>query len=168
MANESKNKQPYSLYFLILSMLIIGLSFWVIWHETIKLRPWKMYQTQYNELKRQQMQGKYEKAMIEFNSPEVQQKYEELKNHLKEIERNFSDPETQKEYSANEKEYNEIRELLRINKEQFQKARGRYLELEYQYYKDQREEDKTNLEILEDEVEELENKVEVMEAASKV
>jgi len=158
MANESKNRQPYSLYFLILSMLIIGLSFWVIWHDTVKLRPWKMYQTQYNELKRQQMQGKYEKAMIEFNSPEVQQKYEELKNHLKEIERNFSDPETQKEYSANENKYNEIRELLRINKEQFQKVRGRYLELEYQYYKDQREEDKINLVILEDEVEELEKK----------
>ncbi|MCH7826747.1 MAG: hypothetical protein IIC75_02035, partial [Bacteroidetes bacterium] len=84
MTNDNKNKQPYSLYFFLLSMLIICLSFWVIWHESVKLRPWKMYQNQYNELKKLKIQEKYEKAMIEFNNPEVQQKYEELKNRLNE------------------------------------------------------------------------------------
>lgn len=158
MAGGNKYKQPYSLYFLMLSLLIVGLSYWVVWHETVKLRPWKMYQVQHNELKRQELQEEFDKAMIDFNSPEVQQKYKELNNRLEEIVRNFSDPKTQKEYTTTEKKYNEIRELLRINKEKFQKARGKYLELEYQYYKDQREEDKINLEILGDEVEELKKK----------
>lgn len=168
MTNDNKNKQPYSLYFFLLSMLIICLSFWVIWHESVKLRPWKMYQNQYNELKKLKIQEKYEKAMIEFNNPEVQQKYEELKNRLNEIERNFSNPETQKEYSTNKKDYDEIREMLRINKEKFQKARGKYLELEYQYYKNQREEDKTNLAILGDEVKELEEKKEQLLSKEKI
>ncbi|MEE8341832.1 MAG: hypothetical protein V3R52_07030, partial [Candidatus Neomarinimicrobiota bacterium] len=103
MTEKNKYKQPYSLYFLILSMLIVGLSFWVIWHETVKLRPWKGYQAQYNELKKQPLLEKYNRAVIEFNSPEVQQKYEELKNRLEEIEMNFSDSEIQKKYSADEK-----------------------------------------------------------------
>jgi len=168
MIRENKNKQPYSLYFLILSMLIVGLSFWVIWHETVKLRPWKGYQTQYNELKKQPLLEKYDRAVFEFNSPEVLQKYEELKNRLEGIERNFSDPETQKKYSADEKEYNEIRELLRLNKDKFQKTRGRYLELEYQYYKYQKDEDKTNLEILEDEIEELGEKREQLISTEEI
>ena len=58
---------------------------------------------------RQQLQEKYERATKEFNSEKIQQKYEELKNRLEEIERNFSDPETQKEYTTTEKKYNERR-----------------------------------------------------------
>jgi hypothetical protein len=94
-------------------MLIVGLSFWVVWHETVTLRPWKGYQVQYNELKKQQLLEEYDRAMIEFNAPEVQQKYEELKNRLEEIERNLSDPETQKEYSTDEEEYNEIKIIFK-------------------------------------------------------
>jgi len=168
MTDKNKFNQPYSLYFFILSMLIVGLSFWVIWHETVKLRPWKMYQVQYNELKREQLLENYEKAVIEFNRPEVQQKYEELKNKLEEIERNFSDPETLEKFSADEKEYNEIRELLQVNKDKFQKARGRYLELEYQYYKNQKEEDKTNLEILNDKIEEIGEKREQLLSVEEI
>ena len=74
MALETKREQPYALYFFILSLLIIALSFWVIWFETIELRPWKSYQAQYFELKGHQLQSEYDMALREFQSPGIQQK----------------------------------------------------------------------------------------------
>ncbi|MEE9118159.1 MAG: c-type cytochrome, partial [Calditrichia bacterium] len=126
------------------------------WFETIELRPWKSYQTQYFELKGHQLQSEYEMALREFQSPEIQQKYKQLKTKLKEAEKYFQRLEIQKDFIKTESELNKIRYALKKNQSEFQEARGKYLELEYVFYKHQREEDKTNLTLLEKEAEKIE------------
>lgn len=145
MTDKLNRKPPYSLYFFLLSMIIVGVSIWVLWFEYVELRPWKAYQKQYLELKKQKLKNDYELALAEFQSPVIIEKYQKLKNRLKEVLENINQPEIQKEISTINGELNKIKEKLSINKAKFQYARGKFLELEYLFNKHQKEEDKIKM-----------------------
>ena len=50
MQNNMKERSSYTPYlFAFLSLLLLGLAFWVIWKDEIQLRPWKEYQKEYKE-----------------------------------------------------------------------------------------------------------------------
>lgn len=169
MIEKIKKEPPYALYFFLLAVVIIALSAWALWVETVKLRPWKAYQKQYIELKSQKLKSEYEKARYEFQSQETQKRYEELKMQLKKATENFQQPGVQEKYKVVKRELDLINEKIKINKAEFQKARGIYLELEYLYHKHQKEEDKVKMAelekevvILEDERKELQKKKSVI------
>lgn len=148
MTENIKREPPYSLYFFLLTVVIIGVSIWVLWFESVKLRPWKAYQNQYIELKKQKLKSEYDKALSDFQSPEIQGKFHKLEKQLKEVEENFQKPEIQKRYTAVNEELEKIKKELSINKAEFQEVRGKFLEMEYHFYKDQKKEDELKMNIL--------------------
>ncbi len=163
MVERAGRKQPYTLYFFILSMIIIALSIWVIWFETVQLRPWKGYQKQYYQLKQEQLERDYDKALAEYRSPEIQGRRTELDIRLKNLNENLQRAEVQREYIKTEKDLEDIRKELLDNRADFRVARGKFLELEYLYYKHQREEDKARIEKLRGEIAALENERESLQ-----
>jgi len=158
MDGKIKKRPHYPLYFLLLTVVIIALSAWALWVEAVKLRPWKAYQKQYIELKRQDIKIEYEKVRHEFQSPGTQKKYAELKRQLKKTVENFQQPEVQKKYKAVKRESDLINNKVKNNKAEFQKARGKYLELEYLYSKHKKDEDQVKMTELEKAIVILEEK----------
>lgn len=163
MVERAGREQPYTLYFFILSMIIIALSIWVIWFETVQLRPWKAYQKQYYQLKQEQLEKEYDKALAEYRSPEIQGRRTELDIRLKNLIENLQRAEVQREYKKTEEDLEDIRKELLDNRAEFRAARGKFLELEYLYYKHQREEDKARIEELRGDIAALENQRESLQ-----
>jgi len=153
-----RREPPYAFYFFLLIVIIFVLSLWVIWNETVTLRPWKSYQARYYELKQRLLEDEYEKALEDFQSPETQQKYNELKALVKEAEEDFQNSEVQEKYIEIKTRLDEVREMLRGNQTEFQAARGKALEREYLFTKHQREEDRVKMAEYEEEVEKIEER----------
>lgn len=145
---KAEREQPYALYFFLLSASLIVLSFWVIWFETVELRPWKDYQKTYYQLKLEKYEKEYDEAVARFNSPEIQVKYESLLALHKKNQKTFRSPEIQAQYLNAQTELTDIHTARKSNMAEFRDARGHYLETEYLYYKHQRETDKTELDRL--------------------
>lgn len=157
---ENINRKPsYSLYFLLLSIIIVGVSIWVLWFEFVELRPWKAYQNQYIELKKQELKNNYELALVELQSPVIQEKHQKLKRQLNEVLEKSKQPEIQKEIATIKNELDKIKKKLLINKAEFQDARGKFLELEYLFNKHQKEEDKIKMTQFSKEAKLIENKI---------
>lgn len=141
MTDKIKNKPSYSLLFFLLSILIVGVSIWVLWFESVQLRPWKAYQKQYIELKRQKLESEYDKALNDFQSSENQKKYNELNEKLKEAIEFLQQEGVQKEYSSIKEELEKLKKIILKNKAEFQNVRGKFLEVEYLFNKHKRESD---------------------------
>lgn len=157
MEEQNKREQPFAFYFFLLSILIIVLFFWVFWFETVQLRPWKSYQKQYWQMKREQLEDNYNRIAEEFQNDSTQQLRQELVSQLEIVTNKFNHPKVQEEYIAIQKELEKIQERLNINKMEFRDARGAFLELEYLVNKNQNESDKIRLEELQLEIEKLSN-----------
>lgn len=153
---KANRKQPYALYFFLLSALIIAASFWVMWFEFIKLRPWRSYQKQYYQLKHLQLEREYDELLTVLNSPEVQREWAEWTSLLQKFEEDFERPDVQAEYSKVSRNLDSLRTLMKRNRASFRKARGLFLEHEFLFYKYQKEEDKALLVALESEIEVIE------------
>jgi mono/diheme cytochrome c family protein len=157
MTENTKKEPPYAFYFFLLSVVIIALSVWVIWFESVKLRPWKSYQAQYQELRHQKIKKEYEKVLQARHSPQILQIYKELNTKLKNAIENNKQPQISEQLSRITKERKRIREALKKNQTEFQEARGKFLELEYNIFKYQREEDQYKIKEFEREIERIED-----------
>ncbi|MCG8343644.1 MAG: c-type cytochrome [Chlorobiales bacterium] len=151
-----KQKSSYtSLLFAFLSLLLLGLTFWVIWKDEVQLRPWKSYQQEYKELKGKKLQEEYDRAKKEFDSNGNAQKLESLQAKLKAEEDFFNSREVQEKYKKLTGQLDVIGSSLAQNQKKLQETRGRFLEAEYLYIRDQKEHDKKVMQQLQGEIEEL-------------
>ena len=151
-----KQKSSYtSLLFAFLSLLLLGLTFWVIWKDEVQLRPWKSYQQEYKELKGKKLQEEYDRAKKEFDSNGNAQKLESLQAKLKAEEDFFNSREVQEKYKKLGGQLDIIGSSLAQNQKKLQETRGRFLEAEYLYIRDQEEHDKKVMQQLQGEIEEL-------------
>lgn len=156
MQNNMKERSSYTPYlFAFLSLLLLGLAFWVIWKDEIQLRPWKEYQREYKELKGAALQAEYDKVKKEFDSDGNSEKLETLQARLNEANSVFQSKEIQEKYTGLVEQVGIIEKSLAQNQKKLQETRGKYLEMEYLYIRDQKEQDKKTMQQLEGEIEGL-------------
>ena len=158
-----KDKSSYNTFiFAVLSLLLLGLSFWVIWKDEVQLRPWKSYQQEYKELKGKYLQSEYDMAKKEFESNGAAAKVEDLQARLKAAEEFFSSSEVQEKYTGLTGQLDIIETSLAQHQKKLQETRGQYLEVEYLYIRDQKKQDKEMMQQLQARIEELNAKREAL------
>ena len=144
-----KDRSSFTPYlFAFLGLLLLGLTAWVVWKDEIQLRPWKEYQQEYKALKASRLQAEYDEAKKEFESSGDALKLEELQFRLAEAEKIFQTKEVQERYTGLAGQLDIIKTSLGDNQKKLQEARGKFLEVEYIFIRDQREEDKKTMESL--------------------
>ncbi len=151
-----KDRSSFTPYlFAFLSLLLLGLAFWVIWKDEIQLRPWKEYQQEYKELKGSKLQAEYDEAMAAFQSSGDADKLQTLKARLEEADKIFQSKDVQERYKGLAAQKDIIETSLAQNQKQLQEKRGKHLEVEYLYIRDQRERDKKTMQMLQENIESL-------------
>ena len=150
-----KRTSSTPLLFAFLSLLLLGLTAWVIWKDEIQLRPWKVYQQEYKDLKTARLQAEYDLAKSEFESNGNAEKLEMLQAKLEAAEEVFQSWEVQEKYAGLVGQLDIIESSLAQNQKKLQERRGKYLEAEYLYIRDQKEQDKKLMQELQGEVEKL-------------
>jgi mono/diheme cytochrome c family protein/cytochrome c551/c552 len=119
--------------FTFLSLTLFGLSLVVIWHDEFGLRPWKTYQNEYIESKRAVLENDYQEALADFNASGGQEKIKELEGKLEKAVAIFESPEIQKKYEELQKTHAELLENIEQQQSVLQGLRGKFLEIEYLY-----------------------------------
>ncbi|MCW8795994.1 MAG: c-type cytochrome [Chlorobium sp.] len=148
-----KDRSSYTpFFFAFLSLLLLALTVWVIWKDEIQLRPWKEYQQEYKELKASKLQSEYDEAVTLFQSSGDAQKLESLKARLDETDRIFQSKEVQDKYKGLAAQKDIVEASLDENQKQLQEKRGKFLQVEYLYIRDQREQDKKTMQVLQNEI----------------
>ncbi|NTV06782.1 MAG: c-type cytochrome, partial [Chlorobiaceae bacterium] len=149
MANENKNNSSYRVYiFVFFSLLLLALSFWVIWDDEFGLRPWKKYQGEYKALKHEQLDREYRKAVVEFQRSGGHKRLAELEARLEKAEAFFQSKENKEKFSQLTAEFDAVHQNVARNQKELQNARGQFLETEYYFTKTQKPEYKTKMDEL--------------------
>ncbi|MBI4007874.1 MAG: c-type cytochrome [Planctomycetes bacterium] len=158
---EKEEKKSYALLYLIMCVALIGVTIWAIWNETFTRRPWKQYQGRYSRLEEQYLKDKYTRLKEEFESPDVQAEYMEVKKHLDEAKSSLYSPNTKRYYEGLLTE-NRILEEKQLPPLMFDAnaARSELLEQKYLYSVDHSEETLKKIHDLEETISKLENRIE--------
>jgi cbb3-type cytochrome oxidase cytochrome c subunit len=139
MANENKNNSSYRVYiFVFFSVLLLALSFWVIWDDEFGLRPWKKYQGDYKAMKHDQLEKEYRKAVVEFQRSGGHKRLAELEARLEKAEALLQSNGNQEKLAQLTKEFDAVHQDVARNQKELQNARGQFLETEYYFTKTQK------------------------------
>ena len=120
--------------------MIMGTFTWVILDEVFAGRPWKQQQRKYYSLLIDDARKEIEEAKAEFNSPEVQEKYNTVRDKLEKANEKLKESGGQDEYNKLKAEIQQIsqKELPPLQMK-LTDVRNRVLEEEYLYTKYQTE-----------------------------
>jgi cbb3-type cytochrome oxidase cytochrome c subunit len=163
MANENKNTSSNRSYlFAFLGLVLLALTFWVVWDDEFGLRPWKKYQEQYKVLKHEQLETEYQRAQAEFDSSGGSKKLAELEEKLKKADEIFHSAEIQAKHGQLTAQLGDLRKIVGENQKELQSLRGQYLETEYQYIRNQNPEDKTKMGELQRQIDEVDKRRKVL------
>ncbi|MCF6149540.1 MAG: c-type cytochrome [Candidatus Kuenenia sp.] len=160
---KREEEKSYSAVFAAVSFILVAVTLWAVVNEVVDRRPWKKYQRKFYQLEYEKVKEEYEKSLALFESPEVQEKYRETTDALKQANDAFLAPAVQAEYkklSAEEKRVEQNVESLRFLSVV---ARNEIMEKEYLYGKTQNEQIKEEIEALEKENEEYTVKLKAAE-----
>jgi mono/diheme cytochrome c family protein len=153
MENENNKKASLRGYiFAILSVVLLGLSAWVIWDDEFGLRPWKKYQQEYKSLKRDKLEKEYQQARLDFKTSGDAQKLAALQAQLKLAQENFRKKEVHDRYLQVSATFGDLRTKLDENQKTMQTLRGQYLETEYYFTKNQKSADKAKMDALQKQI----------------
>lgn len=97
---KKEEEKSYAWLFLLMSLALVGVSMWSVCNEVFIRRPWKQYQKRYFELEKQYLMDKYARFKERFESPDVQEKYMEVKKHLDEAKNAFFSYNTKQYYDG--------------------------------------------------------------------
>ena len=137
---KKEEEKSYAFLFIIASLMIMGTFTWVILDEVFAGRPWKQQQRKYYSLLIDDARKEIEEAKAEFNSPEVQEKYNTVRDKLEKANEKLKESGGQDEYNKLKAEIQQIsqKELPPLQMK-LTDVRNRVLEEEYLYTKYQTE-----------------------------
>lgn len=137
---KKEEEKSYAFLFILASLALLGAFIWVVLDEFCVGRPWKKQQKKYYSLLIDNTRREIEEAKAEFNSPEVQEKYNAVRDKLKKAKEKLKE-------SGGQDKYNKLKaEIQRISQKKLSPlqmkltdVRNRVLEEEYLYTKYQTE-----------------------------
>ncbi len=153
---KKEEERSYAFLFILASLMITGTFTWVILDEVFAGRPWKQQQKKYYSLLIDKANKEIAEEKARFNSPDVQEKYNAVKDKLEKTNEKFKE-------SGNQDEYNKLQtEIQYISQKKLSPLqikltdiRNRVLEEEYLYTKYQTEEIRKRRDMLQDEANKL-------------
>lgn len=153
---KKEEEKSYAFLFILASLMITGTFTWVILDEVFSGRPWKQQQKKYYSLLIDNAFKKIEEAKDKFNSPEVQEKYNAVKDKLEKANEKFRKSGGQDEYNKLKAEIRQIsQKKLSPLQMKLTDIRNRVLEEEYLYTKYQTEDIRKKRDELQEEADEL-------------
>src|SRR3972149_4237187 len=78
---KKEEDKSYLIMYVIVSFLLVAVTAWAILNETVDRRPWKNYQKRFYRLEYEKIKQNYEKERANFESPDVQKKYDAPRNN---------------------------------------------------------------------------------------
>ena len=149
---KKEEQKSYVLMYVICAAILIIVQVWAIWNEVVGKRMWKDYQRKFYSLMVDNAKEDLEEAKENFQSPDVQEKYQVVNDKLKKAEEEFR-------MSGNQNEFNKLEEAMREvrSKElaplqlKLSDIRNRVMEAEFLYTRNQTEENRLKKEKLENE-----------------
>ncbi len=160
---KKEEERSYAFLFVIASLALLGAFTWVLLDEFCAGRPWKQQQKKYYSLLINKVNREIEEATAEFNSPEVQKKYNAVKDKLERANAEFEKSGDQFEYNKLKAEVQHIsQKKLAPLQMKLTDVRNRVLEEEYLYTKYQTEDVKKMLDEIQDESNKLLIKADVI------
>ncbi len=153
---KKEEQKSYVLMYVICAVILLLVQVWAIWNEVVGKRMWKVYQTKFYSLQVDKVKDDIEEAKKNFQSPDVQVKYQVVNDKLKKAEKEFR-------MSGNQNEFNKLEEAMRDvrSKElaplqlQLSDIRNQVMEAEFLFTKNQTEENRLKKEKLENESKKL-------------
>ncbi|GAX62436.1 cytochrome c oxidase subunit 2 [Candidatus Scalindua japonica] len=137
---KKEEEKSYSFLFILASLILLGSFIWVILDEVYEGRPWKQLQMNYFSLLMDRINDEIKEETEKFNSPEVQTKFQAVKDKLEKANENFKQSGDQEEYFKLKAEIQNIsQKQLTPLQHQLTDLRNRVLEEEYLYTKYQSE-----------------------------
>ncbi|MFQ5687588.1 MAG: hypothetical protein ACE5GV_13120, partial [Candidatus Scalindua sp.] len=162
---KKEEEKSYVVLYVLLSFILAATNVWALWNETVGKRPWKEYQKNYYALELQKLKNEYNDALLAFQHPAIQQKYNAVKEKLDDAWNLFKKPDVQYEYMKILKELRALdTEELSPLKFRSIVTRNKMLEEEYLYGKYESEEAKNRIRELEKDSEEISAKIALVEA----
>jgi len=158
-SSKKEEEKSYSGAFAITSLILVIVTMWVIYNETVDRRPWKKYQTQYNNLKYKKIKQTYEEERAFFESKDVQEEYARTRKELESAREEFEKPAVQKKYKellAKKKHLNDKSKTLRF---EARVIRNERMEKAYLYGKNKNRQLKNQIEELEKKDDEYATKI---------
>ncbi|MGQ3686190.1 MAG: c-type cytochrome [Candidatus Loosdrechtia sp.] len=147
---KKEEEKTYSGAFAVTSFILVIVTVWAIYNETVERRPWKRYQEQYNNVKYKKIKEAYEKDRAFFEQEDIQKEYRKTKNELERARKEFEDPSVQKEYKDLLVEKNRFHNELEKLRFEATAVRNERMEKVYLYGKEKNEDMKRQIEQLED------------------
>lgn len=161
---KKEEEKSYVGLFVLLSFILAATNVWAIWNEIVGKRPWKEYQKNYYALELQKLKNEYNDALLAFQHPTIQQKYNAVKEKLDNAWNLFKKPDVQYEYNGILKELHALgTEELSPLKFRSIVTRNKMLEEEYLYGKYKSEETQNRIKELEKSSEEISVKIALVE-----
>ncbi len=98
MPTKKEEHKSYLVHFVVFGFILVAVTLWAVFNETVDRRPWKKYQKQFHRMEYERIKQDYEKERAVFESPEVQEKYGKTKKNLDLAREDFQKPAVQDEY----------------------------------------------------------------------
>ena len=105
---KKEEERSYAFLFILASLMIMGTFTWVILDEVFAGRPWKQQQRKYYSLLIDNARKEIEEAKAELNNPEVQEKYNAVRDKLEKANEKFKESGGQDEYNKLKAEIQQI------------------------------------------------------------
>jgi cytochrome c553 len=157
---KREEERSFAPLFVVLSLLFIAVSVWVFWEETAILRPWKNYQRDYYEIKRNRVERDVQEARDEFEKRTHQEEHKRLKSRLAKEMEEFKRPEKQREYKIWKKKLQKLDKEHSKLQNELVFTRNKILEKNYQYMRFKKESDGEQIKELQERMKRLEDKEE--------
>ncbi len=145
---KKEEERSYAFLFILASLMITGTFAWVILDEVFAGRPWKQQQKKYYSSLINKANKEIAEEKVRFNSPEVQEKYNAVKDKLEKANEKFNESGNQDEYNKLQPEIQYISQKLSPLQIKLTDIRNRVLEEEYLYTKYQTEDIRKRRDVL--------------------
>lgn len=149
---KKEEQKSYVLMYVICAAILVLVQAWAIWNEVVGKRMWKDYQRKFYSLMVDNVKEDLEVAKENFQSPDVQEKYQVVNDKLKKAEKEFRMSGNQNEFNKLEEAMREVRisELAPLQLK-LSDIRNQVMEAEFLYTRNQTEENRLKKEKLENE-----------------
>jgi len=128
-------EKSYRVHFMIIALLMIGVTAWAVWDETFTRRPWKKYQVEGNRLEIAQAEGEKEKAIADLSRGGRQKKLDALRKELEAEEARLRDPQVKAKIEEAKKKLADLTIEKRKTAEQLTFRKSEADELNYWYWR---------------------------------
>ncbi|MBI1883591.1 MAG: c-type cytochrome [Chlamydiae bacterium] len=158
-------EQSYRLLFFAVVAALVLLTLWAIWDETFSRRPWKEYQKAFFRLELGKVQEEYNLEEKNFDSSEIQKKYQDLREKSKALKEGPQDLAQRKAYQDAKTQLEEFKFKLQDLSRESQVAKSEYDAAYYRYEKANIEGDSAEREEYKQKVDALQNEMNQKAAA---